>query len=424
MKVFVFGQGGREHTLAWKIEQSPLVEEVYVGPGNGGTSSVYRSLPLEVVSHEDLASFALEEGIDLVVIGPEDPLVRGMADSLRQKGLLVFGPSAEGAKLEGSKIFAKELMEEYGIPTAPFQVFSHPKKALAYLEKGEGPVVVKADGLAAGKGVRVARTREEAREAVETMMIERAFGEAGDRILIEEYLEGEEASILALTDGENLITLSPSKDHKRAKEGDRGANTGGMGAFSPTPIIHEEMQLEVEERILRPTLKALKERGIEYRGVLYVGLMCTEKGPSVLEYNCRFGDPETQVVLPRMEEDLLPYLLEVAEGRMKREKVTWSPQVALCVIMASGGYPHDYKRGYPIEGLDTLHEDLLVFHAGTVQKEGRLLTDGGRVLGVTALGDTMREAREKVYKGLSQIHFKDCEYRRDIGEGLSLREEL
>lgn len=417
MKVLIYGSGGREHALAWKLEQSPLVEEVFVTPGNGGTAFDYKAPPGDILEIEDLAEWAASEEIQLTVIGPEAPLVLGMADCFREKGLKVFGPSAKGAQLEGSKVFAKELMEEFGIPTGSFKVFSHSTEALSYLDEIEGPIVIKADGLAAGKGVSVVRSKEEAKEIVKAMMVDKVFGEAGDRILIEEFLEGEEASILALTDGERYLTLAPSSDHKRAFDGDQGENTGGMGAFSPTPIVDNDLQIQVEERIIRPTLKGLRERGIEYRGVLYIGLMVTKEGPFVLEYNCRFGDPETQVVLPRMAGDLLPILMEVAEGRLLTTELSWDPRVALCVIMASGGYPKSYQKGYSIEGLDRLgNEDVLLFHAGTTFKEGAFLTDGGRVLGVVSLGDDYRKAKERVYQAVQGIHFHKKHYRRDIGD--------
>lgn len=416
MKVLIYGSGGREHTLAWKLQQSPLVTEVFVTPGNGGTSIEYKKPPGEIVEMKELAEWAALEGIHLTVIGPEAPLVLGMSDSFRERGLKVFGPSARGAQLEGSKVFAKEFMVENMIPTGSFRFFSQPKEALSYLEEIEGPVVVKADGLAAGKGVTVAKGREEAREAVKNMMVHKAFGEAGEKVIIEEFLEGEEASILVITDGERYLTLAPSSDHKRVFDGDKGDNTGGMGAYSPTPTVDDNLQLQVEEKIIKPTLKGLKKRGIEYRGVLYIGLIVTEEGPYVLEYNCRFGDPETQVVLPRLEGDLFPILMEAAEGRLEIREVSWDPRVALCVIMASGGYPKSYQRGFPIKGLSRLAmEDILVFHAGTTLKEGTLLTDGGRVLGVVVLEEDYSSAKERVYKAVEEIHFAHRYYRRDIG---------
>lgn len=418
MRVLIVGSGGREHTLAWKLVQSPEVKEIFVVPGNGGTASGYGVVPREIQGLKELANWAEIEGIDLTVVGPEGPLVEGITDLFQEKRLKVFGPTAAGAALEGSKVFAKEMMVNYGIPTGDYQVCSRPEEALSYLEKVKTPVVVKADGLAAGKGVFVARTLQEAQEAVKRMMVDRVFGAAGDRILLEEFLEGEEASILAITDGEQILTLAPSQDHKRIFDGDGGDNTGGMGAFSPTPLFHEDLTLQVEEEILTPILKALKNNGISYQGVLYAGLMITPTGPRVLEFNCRFGDPETQVLLPRIKGDLFPILYEVAEGQLKSSSVQWDPRVALCVVMASGGYPHHYHTGYPIHGLDTLplRDDLLVFQAGTLLAEGRLQTAGGRVLGVTALDDDYLAAKKKAYQAVETITFTDSYFRRDIGD--------
>lgn len=423
MKLLVIGSGGREHALAWKLKQSPLAQEIFLTPGNGGTSS-YRRPPEEVQGLDQLARWAQQEEIHLTVVGPEMPLVEGITDTFQQKGLRVFGPTKAGAVLEGSKIFAKELMVRHGIPTGDFHVCHHHQEAFSYLEKIQGPVVVKADGLAAGKGVFVAQTPTQAREAVQKMMVDGIFGDAGRRILLEEYLEGEEASILAITNGEEIIPLAPSQDHKRIFDGDEGDNTGGMGAFSPTPLLNEALQQEVEEKILRPTLKALQEEGISYQGVLYAGLMITAAGPQVLEFNCRFGDPETQVILPRMEGDLLPILLAAAEGLPLPEKIDWDPRVALCVVMASGGYPKEYKTGYPIHGLDRIQtsEELLIFHAGTLQQEGVLKTAGGRVLGVVAKGQDFVSAKERAYRTVQTIEFAHRFYRQDIGDKAILYE--
>ncbi len=418
MKLLIYGGGGREHTLAWKLQASPEVDEVLVTPANGGMEDAFSTLSMADQGLDQLAVRAEEEEIDLTVVGPEAPLAEGIVDSFQQRGLRIFGPDRRAAIIEGSKVFAKELMDKHGIPTGGFRVFDDSIEARAFLDSFSGPVVVKAEGLAAGKGVVVASDGQQASQAVKKIMDDRAFGAAGERVLVEEFIKGEEASILALTDGEDFLTLAASQDHKAAYDGDRGPNTGGMGAFSPAPIIDAELETRIEKEILRPTLRAMKSEGRSYRGVLYAGLMITPEGdPMVLEFNCRFGDPETQAVIPRLEDDLLPAMMATIEGGVGGFSLSWDQRVALCVIMASGGYPVDYTTGYPLQGLDelALGEDLLVFHAGTRKEEGQLVTDGGRVLGVTALADGFPAARDKAYRAVERINFKDCHYRKDIG---------
>ncbi len=416
MKVLIVGSGGREHALAWKIAQSPELDELICAPGNPGMAEIADCVEASVDDIEGLVALAKDRGVDLVVVGPEDPLVNGLADAAREAGMLVFGPSARAAQIEGSKVFCKQLLDKYSIPTASFRVFNSLDAAQAHVETTPPPLVVKADGLAKGKGVIVCQTQEEALDALDQIMRLRAFGEAGERVVIEECLVGEEASILAFTDGRAIATMETSQDHKRAYDGDEGPNTGGMGAYSPAPVVTPDLSLKIEREILVPTVHALNREGRPYKGVLYAGLMITDDGPQVLEFNARFGDPETQPLLARMTSDLLPVLRLTAEGRLDEAVIEWDPRPAVCVVMASGGYPGSYEKGKVIEGLEDVKqmEDVVVFHAGTAERDGRIVTNGGRVLGVTALGDDIRSAQARAYEAVRKIHFEGAHYRRDI----------
>lgn len=419
MRVLIVGGGGREHTLAWKLNQSPLLEKLYCAPGNAGISSVAECIDIADDDTDSLRRWALEHRIDLTVVGPEVPLVLGLADSFRLSGLKVFGPESRGAMLEGSKVWSKRKMKEWGIPTAGFTVFDDFDDARRHLARFYGgPVVIKADGLAAGKGVFVASGPDEAEQALYDIMIERIFGPAGNRVVIENCLVGEEVSVLAITDGKDLVILPSSQDHKAIGEGDKGLNTGGMGAYSPAPIYTEELARLTREQVFQPLLKGLAAMGVNFRGVIYAGLMVSENEFNVLEFNVRFGDPETQAILPRMESDLLPLLAAAAEGDLKNIEPQWKDDPAVCVVLASGGYPGSYETGLVIEGLDKLEaagdDKVAVFHAGTAIKEGRLVTAGGRVMGVTAWDSDLQKALQRVYKAVDQIKFEGCYYRRDI----------
>lgn len=417
MKVMVVGGGGREHTLVWKIKQSPLVKEIYCAPGNAGIERIAVCINIPAEDIEALAEFALNEKIDLTVVGPEAPLTLGIVDEFEKRGLKVFGPSKKAAEIEGSKVFAKELMERYGIPTAHYRVFNDPIEAGEYIKDKGAPVVVKADGLAAGKGVIVALTEDEALNGVKRIMKDREFGRAGDRIVVEEYLEGPEVSILAFTDGNTVIPMVSAQDHKRVYDNDRGPNTGGMGAFAPSPVYTPDIARVVEKEILKKTIDAMKRENRPYKGVLYAGLMITSKGPKVLEFNCRFGDPETQAVLPLLESDLVPVMQAVIDSRLDEAEIRWKDKKAVCVIMASGGYPRKYEKGFKITGIEEAEkiEGITVFHAGTAKEGDSIVTAGGRVLGVTALGDNLDSAARLAYKGLEKISFKGAHYRKDIG---------
>ena len=417
MKALVVGGGGREHVLVWKVLSSPHVDQVLAAPGNAGIGEVAECAEVEAEDVDGLLRLAEDEKVDLTIVGPEAPLALGIVDRFREAGLKIFGPTKEAAKIESSKVFAKELMAKYGIPTARFEVFDDPNRARDYIRKAGTPIVVKADGLAAGKGSIVCRTLDEAYGAVERIMEEKEFGDAGNLIVVEEMLVGEEASILAITDGEAIKPFLPSQDHKPVYDGDRGPNTGGMGAYAPAPVVTEEVARTVMEGILRPAVEGMAKEGTEYRGVLYAGLMITREGPKVLEFNCRFGDPESQAVLPLFEGDLVEVLEATIEGRLEEAEVRNSQGAAVCVVLASGGYPGKYEKGKVIEGLDELQdmEDVLVFHAGTAKRDGKLVTDGGRVLGVTALGPDIPRAIERAYEAVAKVHFEGMHYRRDIG---------
>jgi len=418
MKVLVVGGGGREHALAWKLAQSRSVESVLVAPGNAGTARTARNVPVRANDMDGLVSLASEEDVGLTVVGPELPLTLGLADRLIDAGLPVFGPTAACARIEGSKWFAKEIMDAGGVPTGKAWLTSSSDEAKGRADELGYPVVVKADGLAAGKGVVVAMSRSEAYTAIDAALLESRFGEAGASVLIEEYLEGEEASVLALTDGERLAVLTPSQDHKRALEGDRGPNTGGMGAYAPAPVVSDAVLGTVVSRVLEPTVAAVAERtGQPYRGVLYAGLMITQEGPKVVEFNCRFGDPETQPTLPLVECDLAEAMLAASRGKLDPSSVSAKPGASACVVMASGGYPGAYEKGKVITGLDEVEgmDDVIVFHAGTREKNGRVVTAGGRVLGVTAVGDDLTSALDRAYEGVEAIDFEGAAYRKDIG---------
>lgn len=418
MNVLVIGSGGREHALAWKIAQSPDLTKLYAAPGNAGIASLGECVPIKGDDIDQLLVFAKEKEIDLTVVGPEAPLVQGIVDRFEAEGLAIFGPSKEAARLEGSKIFAKEMMKQNGVPTAQYRVFNDAAQAKRYLIDQEPPMVIKADGLAAGKGVIIAQSCEEGIHAVNSMMSERVFGDAGSRVIVEECLRGSELSVLVLTDGEHAVPLSSSQDHKRVFDQDEGPNTGGMGAYSPCPLVDDEKLREIVDRTALPIIRGLRNAGIIYKGILYVGLMMTPEGPSVLEYNVRFGDPETQAILPRLKSDFLSLLLQVAKGALFATTLAWDSRAALTVVMASGGYPGNYETNFPISGLqETGHgADVMVFHAGTKRNErGEICTAGGRVLNVTALGETLKEAYEKAYAAVRPIYFKDVHFRTDIG---------
>ena len=413
MNVLLIGSGGREHALAWKISQSPLLKKFYAIPGSPGIANFATCVEnISINDNAALVAFAKDNAIDLVVVGPEAPLVNGLVDALNAANIKAFGPTKNAAQLEGSKIFAKRLMKKYNIPTAEFEVFDDLNAAKDYIRSKGAPIVIKADGLAAGKGVIVAQTLDEALTAVDEM---KTFGAAGSKIVVEEFMDGEEASVLALTDGEKILPLVAAQDHKRALDGDKGLNTGGMGAYAPAPVVDEKISALVNETILKPTIAALKSEGITYRGCLYAGLMIVNGVPKVVEFNCRFGDPETQVVLPLMEDDLLALMNDCAGGTLRDKKLSWSDQSAVCVIMASGGYPKAYKKNLPIDGVTKAKAlGALVFHAGTKLSGDELLTNGGRVLGVTVTAPTLREAVDKVYRCVDVIHFDDVHYRKDI----------
>ena len=416
MRILVIGGGGREHALAWKLAQSPKCEKLYAVPGNPGMEEVAECIGgVSIEDNDAMVRLAAEKEIDLVVVGPEVPLTNGIVDALEQAGIRAFGPSRLAAELEGSKAFSKGLMKKYGIPTARYEVFTDAGAAKEYVKREGAPIVIKADGLAAGKGVVVAMDLGTALRAIDDIMEDRAFGNAGSRIVIEEFMEGEEASLLAFTDGENIVPMIPSQDHKRAYDGDKGPNTGGMGTYAPAPVMTSDMVRMATEQILRPVIAAMKAEGRPYRGCLYAGLMITAKGPRVVEFNARFGDPETQVVLPLLESDLAEIMAACADGTLGELDIRWSDDAAVCVVMASGGYPGSYAKGRVIAGLDAAKQGgNLVFHAGTARKGGDIVTDGGRVLGVVAKAGTVREAVAKAYDGVKKIDFQGAFYRKDI----------
>lgn len=418
MKVFVVGSGGREHTLVWKISQSPGVRKIFCAPGNAGIARQAELVNLKSENISVLADFAEKEKIDLTVVGPEAPLVAGIVDEFERRGLPVFGPSREAARLEGSKVFAKEFMQKFGIPTAKYRVFSEAGEAISYLREIKPPVVIKAEGLAAGKGVTVAMSREEALTAVDRILIHKIFGEAGKRIVIEECLVGEEATLLSFSDGETVSLMISSQDHKRIFDDDQGPNTGGMGAYAPAPVVNFQIIEKIYRRIFLPTIQGMRSLGFPYRGVLYGGLMICKGEPYLLEYNVRFGDPETQVVLPLLKTDLIEIIHACLEGKLSQLPIHWDDEVAVCVVLASKGYPGNYEVGKVISGLEEAEElsEVVIFHAGTKRREdGALVTAGGRVLGVTGLGSNHTQAMEKAYQAVEKIHFPGLHYRQDIG---------
>ncbi|MBR1759418.1 MAG: phosphoribosylamine--glycine ligase [Lachnospiraceae bacterium] len=420
MKVLIVGSGGREHAIAWKVAQNPSVEKIYCAPGNGGIAQIAECVPIGAMEFEKLADFAEEHEIDLTVIGMDDPLVGGVVDVFEARGLRVFGPRKNAAIIEGSKAFSKELMKKYGIPTAAYEVFHSPEEARAYLETSAYPIVLKADGLALGKGVLICKNKEEAMAGVDTLMVNKQFGAAGETIVIEEFMTGREVSVLSFCDGKTIKTMTSAQDHKRAKDGDQGLNTGGMGTFSPSPFFTPEIDAYCKEHIFKPSLDAMAAEGRPFTGVLFFGLMLTENGPKVLEYNARFGDPETQVVLPRMENDLVEVFEACIDGRLDEIDLKFADNAAVCVVLASDGYPEHYERGFVIEGLKAFEgkDGYECFHAGTKLTEKGIVTNGGRVLGVTALGRDLADAKKHAYEAVDWVKFENKYFRHDIGKEL------
>lgn len=414
MKILVVGGGGREHAIIWKLLQNKDITEIHCTPGNGGISDVAVCKDISATDLVGIAAYVQQERFDLVIVAPDDPLYMGLVDKLNAMGIRAFGPTKRAAEIEGSKVYAKELMKNYGIPTAAYEVFSEADSATAYVKTCKLPVVVKADGLALGKGVIICRTVQQALDALQHIMIDKSFGEAGNRVVIEEFIKGPEVSVLSFCDGKTILPMASAQDHKRAYDNDKGPNTGGMGTFSPSPKYTPQVQKLVEETIIRPTVDALNAEGRSFKGIIFFGLMLTSNGPKLLEYNARFGDPEAQVVLPRLKNDLLDVMNAVIDGTLDQIELEWDDRSAVCVVMASGGYPGKYSKGVKITGL-TDTEDAIVFHAGTAKKDGRYITNGGRVLGITALGKDINEAREKAYNAVGKITFDGAQYRKDIG---------
>jgi phosphoribosylamine--glycine ligase len=417
MKVLVVGSGGREHALVWKISQSPMVDKIYCAPGNAGIGQMAECVAIKAEDLDGLLDFAVQNEIGLTVVGPEVPLTMGIVDKFQEKGLKIFGPSGRAAEIEGSKTFAKDLMAKYGIPTAKYGAFTDAAEAKAFLAEVGLPCVVKADGLAAGKGVLICETKEEAETAVEDILVDNKFGNAGSRVVVEEFLTGQEVSMLAFSDGKTIVPMVSSQDHKRIWDGDKGLNTGGMGAYSPAPIYTADVHEIVVPQVLEATIKAMEQEGRPFAGILYAGLMLTADGPKVLEFNARFGDPETQAVLPRLKSDLVEIFLAIIDGRLAEMNIEWHEEAAVCVVMASGGYPESSDKGRVITGLKEAEEaGAIVFHAGTKETDGNIVTNGGRVLGISALGKDIAEAIENAYKGVKQITFENMQYRTDIGK--------
>jgi len=416
LKILVIGSGGREHALVWKIAQSPLVKKIYCTPGNPGIGELAENLDIPSSDLDGLLQFAKKNKIDLTVVGPEDPLVEGIVDKFEDAGLKIFGPGKEAAQLEGSKAFSKKIMQKYKIPTAAFQLFNSNIDALIYSKFiDKFPIVLKASGLAAGKGVLICNNLQEVAAGINLIMKDKAFGGAGDEMIIEEFLEGEEVSIFALVDGENYKLLSTSQDHKRVFDNDEGKNTGGMGAYAPAPVATTDLMQKIEESVIKPTINAMIKEGHPYKGLLYFGLVITDDGPKVLEYNCRFGDPETEVVLPLLESDLIPLMLATIHGTIKNEIVEIKDGFAVDVVLASGGYPDAYDKGISITGLNDIDSDIIVFHAGTKMDGQNLITSGGRVLNVVGLGEDFKSTRKNVYDAIKKIQFDKIHYRKDIG---------
>lgn len=420
MKVLIVGGGGREHAIAASAAKSPKVDKIYCAPGNAGIGQIAECVPIGAMEFDKLAAFAKEQGIDFTIIGMDDPLAGGIVDVFEAGGLKVFGPRKNAAILEGSKAFSKDLMKKYHIPTAAYETFDDPKDALAFLETANMPVVLKADGLALGKGVLICNTLEEAKAGVKSIMEDKTFGSAGNRMVVEEFMTGREVSVLSFTDGKTIRIMSSAQDHKRAKDGDQGLNTGGMGTFSPSPFYTKEVDEFCKKHIYQATVDAMAAEGRTYIGVIFFGLMLTEDGPKVLEYNARFGDPEAQVVLPRMKNDMIEVMEACTQGRLHEMDLAFEDNAAVCVVLASGGYPQSYEKGCPIRGLDAFDgkEDYYCFHAGTADKDGTIVTNGGRVLGITAKGADLKEARQKAYEAAEWVDFEKKYMRHDIGKAI------
>lgn len=415
MKILVVGGGGREHTILWKLAQSPRKPKLYCAPGNGGISKIAQCVDIGATDIEKMVEFAKKEEMDLVVVAPDDPLAMGMVDALEAAGIRAFGPNRAAAIIEASKAFSKELMKKYGIPTADYATFSDAEEALRYVQTAEIPLVVKASGLALGKGVLICKTRQQAEDAVRQIMVDKAFGAAGETVVIEEFLEGPEISVLTFTDSHTILPMASAQDHKRARDNDEGLNTGGMGTFSPSKQYTPKVQEQVEREIIFPTVDALNAEGRPFKGVIFFGLMLTQKGPKLLEYNARFGDPEAQSVLFRMKNDLLEIFEAVIDERLQEIQLKFEEGAAVCVVMASGGYPEHYEKGKEITGLEDVSPEVMVFHAGTKLENGKFYTSGGRVLGVVAKGEDIQAARKIAYENVEKIHFEGAQYRKDIG---------
>lgn len=420
MKILIVGSGGREHAIAWKVAQSPKAEKIYCAPGNAGIAEYAECVDIGAMEFEKLAAFAKEKEIDLTVVGMDDPLVGGIVDVFETEGLRVFGPRKNAAILEGSKAFSKDLMKKYHIPTAAYENFTDPEKALAYLETAKFPIVLKADGLALGKGVLICQNLEEAKAGVKEIMLDKKFGSAGNEMVIEEFMTGREVSVLSYVDGKTIKTMTSAQDHKRAKDGDQGLNTGGMGTFSPSPFYTEEVDAFCQKYVYQPTVDAMAAEGREFKGIIFFGLMLTEEGPKVLEYNARFGDPEAQVVLPRMKNDIVDVFEACVDGTLDQIDLQFEDNAAVCVVLASDGYPVSYEKGYPIHGLEKFKgsDEYFVFHAGSKFKDGEIVTNGGRVLGVTAKGADLKQARANAYQAVELIEFENKYYRHDIGKAI------
>ncbi len=417
MKVLLVGSGGREHAIVWKLKQSPKIDKIYCAPGNAGIAQDAQCVPIGAMEIDKLVSFAKEEGIDFTIIGMDDPLVAGVVDAFEAEGLKVFGPRKNAAIIEGSKAFSKDLMKKYGIPTAKYETFDSYDAAKEYVSKQEMPIVIKADGLALGKGVLICQSLQEAYDALDEIMVDKKFGASGSKVVIEEFLTGPEVSVLSFCDGKTVVPMVSAQDHKRAYDNDEGLNTGGMGTFSPSRIYTPEINEECMKTIFQPTVDAMAKEGRKFVGVLYFGLMLTKDGMKVIEYNARFGDPETQVILPRLKTDLLEIMEACVEGNLDKIDIQWHDNAAVCVVLASGGYPVEYKKGYEITGLDEVakRKDIVVFHAGTAEKDGKFVTNGGRVLGITGIGKDLDEAIKIAYEGVEMVDFKDKHFRHDIG---------
>lgn len=420
MKVLIVGSGGREHAIAWAVQKSPKVDKIYCAPGNAGIEEYAECVPIGAMEFDKLVAFAKEKEIDLTIIGMDDPLVGGVVDAFEAEGLRVFGPRKNAAIIEGSKAFSKNLMKKYHIPTAAYENFTSAKEALAYLETAKMPIVLKADGLALGKGVLICNTLEDAKEGVKTLMLDKQFGDAGNTIVIEEFMTGREVSVLAFCDGKTVKCMTSAQDHKRAKDKDKGLNTGGMGTFSPSPFYEGEVQAFCEKYVYQPTIDAMAAEGRPFTGILFTGLMITEDGPKVLEYNARFGDPEAQVVLPRMKNDIIEVMEACIDGKLEDITLEFEDNAAVCVVLASDGYPEKYEKGFPITGLDCVKdkEGYYIFHAGTKKQDGKIVTNGGRVLGVVAKGDTLKEARANAYRATEWVEFANKYKRNDIGKAI------